>query len=338
MCLLPCIFYIPKPWSTNIHYIHMSLYELCEIYSFSREYDKIKHLFSSKYSKVTDYSQISENECKELRNILEDLGSGELVDIFVGTFGSLPPRGRRDELWTTIAARLGSVSMLEAIHKYGFEVDEINDFSGEGIGKETPLSAGIFDESVVSYLLSKGAYPYVHSFGYYVSHPETYKRNILKLIWDKDPEANEHGVLRAFVLKSKTGVEWFKENGAKFSDRNLLGLACENLWADMVIFLIKTTFLEKDLITETNGICPLKMASATTDPELYCNFLDELMPQLLAETIKAVYLIPKSNENGTTTLPCGHEFNNLMRRAYCPLCAQPKYKIKIPCSSFCCCS
>ena len=59
------------------------------------------------------------------------------------------------------------------------------------------------------------------------------------------------------------------------------------------------------------------------------------MPQL-SGTIKSVYSIPKLNENGIMTLPRGHEFNDSMKRELCPVCGQPKYKIKRPFFSFSC--
>lgn len=208
---------------------------------------------------------------------MEDFGCGELVDIYVKKFGSLPPRGRRDEIWTTVAARLGSVSMLKKIHDYGYELDLIDEVSGQGVGKEKPLEAGIFTESVVSYLLRKGADPYMSHFGYYACHPETYNPKIVKIIWDADPKANQHDLMRAFELNSKNGVEWFIANGAKFEDRRFLGMACRYLWDDIVIFLMKELpeIHDHDLITAIDkGKGPLEMAFESEDAEKLCGFFD----------------------------------------------------------------
>ena len=254
-----------------------SLYEQCEILDFEREHEKIRSLLLKEFSKGSEYSKLPKEVFEELENILTDNGSGEMVDTLIEIFGSLPPRGPRDEFWSTVAARHGNLSMLRRIHENGLELDKINQISGSGIGKETPLEAGIQSQEIVEYLLSKGASPFVYNFGYYVSNPGKIPMNILKMIWEADPKANEHGVLRAFELESKKGFEWFKENGAEFSDKKLLNLAFCNLWLDVLSFLIKEkgSFSEEDLATQIRKENLIKKAQERNDSESVDKFLAE---------------------------------------------------------------
>ena len=317
-------------------------------------YNSFRLILSESFKKPTDFSSLSENEQDDFRIILENFGEAELVDIYVEFFGMLPPVHKGDWLWTTAAARLGNLGMLKRIHHYGFELDKMNEKSGSGLGKETPLESAIFDEDIVEYLLSIGCVPLVYNFGYMASHPERYQRSILKLIWDADPILNEKHVVEAFKIGNIEAVDWFKEIGAKFTDQELLFYACNNLWSKWVIDLIsvKASFIPDNLTIKlpNKKKSPIEAAfsqnNCQCNQEKLCEFIEKLLPYF-SEKLEKELIQPKLKRNEKCDhcsckstkesnlvykLPCNHlahENCMIMNCTTCPICSRPKYDLGV---------
>lgn len=301
--------------------------------------EKLYELLLEQYKPITAFTVLSEGEQADLREILNDYGSARIVEIYMEIFGSLPPVGEEDVMWTSVAAKLGNLEMMKRIHSYGFELDELKG------GVSGPLDFGILHEEIVEYLLSIGARPLVNSFGFYACRPDTFSRSLLRKIWEIDPLANEHGVLEAFKSKNLETVDWFHQIGAKFSNPELLYWACENLWVNWTIELIsiKKRFKAEDLIMPTrfNGKIPLEASlNNYNNSKMLCEFINTLMP-LYSAQIKTILKVPESGKHKSKCGKCGqnsfllklpcdhfaHETCLVLDSTECPICFKLKYQM-----------